>query len=47
MGVKKYACEEEVVDHSFDTEVKVTYKSTGKVYPVNVNAGSWNYVVIE
>jgi len=46
-GVKKYACEEEIVDHGFDTEVKVTDKKTGKVYTTKVLAGSWNYLIIE
>jgi len=45
-GVTKYAREEEIIDHGFDAEVKVTDK-TGKVYTTKVAAGGWNYVVIE
>ena len=46
-GVTKYACEEEVVDHAFDTEVKVTDKATGRIYTARVPAGGWAYVIIE
>ena len=45
-GVTKYACEEEVVDHAFDTEVKVTDKATGRIYTAKVPAGGWAYVIV-
>ena len=40
-GVTKYALEEEEIDHSFDTEVAVTYKPSGETRRVKVPAGGF------
>ena len=46
-GVKKFAYEEEDVDHAFDAKVKITNRKTGKAVEVVVPAGEYGFVRID
>ena len=43
-GVKKFAYEDDDIDHAFDAKVKVTNKKTGKTVEVVVPAGGYTSV---
>ena len=46
-GVKKFAFEEEEIDHAFDAKVKVTSRKTGKTVELTVPAGGYSWMRID
>ena len=45
-GVKKFAFEEEEIDHAFDAKVKIARKKTGKTVEVTVPAGGYTWKIL-
>ncbi len=45
-GVKKFAFEDDDIDHAFDAKVKITRKKTGKTVEVTVPAGGYTWKIL-